>query len=63
MNPTMYLRNRFLGNRWANSLVIISSISTLSLALADDRGVRIHHAIEVEFETERGRVHHVQGHG
>jgi hypothetical protein len=57
----MYLRNRFLGNRWANSLVIISSISTLSLALADDRGVRIHHAIEVEFETERGRVHHVQG--
>lgn len=57
----MYLGYSLLGNRRNNTLALITCVSSLCSALADDRGVRIHHAIEVEFETERGRVHHVQG--
>lgn len=44
------------------NLLIPSLLAASALnAIADDHGLRIHHAVEVEFETERGRVHHVQG--
>ncbi len=60
MNPAFSLPLRHL-NQWFQSLALITSASLASNALAEDHGLRIHRAIEVEFETERGRVHHLQG--
>lgn len=57
----MYIQHKIIGNRRTKGLLLLSCVSSLCLALAEDHGVRIHRAIEVEFETERGRVHHVQG--
>lgn len=60
MNPAFCLSHRHL-NPWFQSLALMASASLAFVAQAEDHSLRIHRAIEVEFETERGRIHHLQG--